>query len=361
MKVLHIVTQMEAGGAQGAAVRLSREMKKEGIDSSVCFLYIKRECYFGDDIFSLFKKPISGFFDYIKLVMALVFFIRKNKPDNVVCYTHYANIIGAFAAKIANTKNIVISHRNPVETYPKLCRYVDWCFGVFGVYHRMIAVSDTVYRSFKKYPERYKKKMKVVKNGIDVSSYETKEVNGAVGFLESHGIPKESFRFITSGRLHPQKNQLLLLKAMENVNENAVLIIAGDGELKESFEVFLKENDLQNRVFLMGEISPERMAFLLGLGDVFLFPSVYEAFGFSVVEAMAAGLPVVCSAIPAMHEIVGNAGILLDENDAGTWASEMNKIMQSSQCREKMSLKSTSRSKEYDIRKMVEGYVEALI
>src|SRR5690606_35403463 len=94
---------------------------------------------------------------------------------------------------------------------------------------------------------------------------------------------------INLGRLHPQKNQELLIKMMPYL-PGYHLAIAGQGELFQDLSKLVKDLNVADRVQLLGEIKPNDVPDFLRCGYVFLFSSVFEAFGFAIFEAAYNGL-----------------------------------------------------------------------
>jgi len=354
-KVFHVITQMEAGGAQGAAIRNSREMRARGFDSTVVFLYTKRPVYVNEpNVISLLEHKPSSAIDVFRILSRLMRIFRNDRTAIVMAYTHYANVIAAIAGRLSGISTIVPSHRNPVETYPAGCRALDRLIGTLGGYTKCITVSETVYSSFAKHPARYRQRLKLVRNGVDLRGHVDSK-NGSD--LRDHlaGAP---YRFVTAGRLHPQKNQRTIIEAMTQV-DGAELIIAGEGELREEFEQLIADSGLSTKVKLIGEIPPNEICGFLQNSDTFLFPSNYEAFGFSVVEAMAEGCPIICSDIPAMQEIVSDAGLRIATRDVNAWAASMKRVMADSDLRNAMRAKSTARAQLFSLEEMVTGYLSA--
>lgn len=352
--VIQIITQMEAAGAQGAMMRMHRKFKALGDDSLAIFLYTKRDVYAGEDgVISLLNHPPRSIFDLFAILYRLFRVIRKNKGASVLCYTHYANVIGGFVGRLAGAKRVVVSHRNPVETYPVVARVIDNWLGRLGFYTYMICVSQTVLESFEQYSESYKRRLRVILNGVELSD---PGGSGRFSSLKKPGV----VNLVTTGRLHPQKNQKVLLEALEGV-EGVHLFLAGDGELRAEYENFVESHNLSHRVTFLGELPPKDVPAFLKMGDVFVFPSKWEAFGFSVVEAMALGLPVIASNIPAMKEIVGCSGILLSADDVTEWSTVLCDLVDNQLDLEDLSQKSVLKSKSYDLDVMVSGYRSLLV
>jgi glycosyltransferase involved in cell wall biosynthesis len=106
------------------------------------------------------------------------------------------------------------------------------------------------------------------------------------------------------GRLVPQKGQQYAILAMREVVAKfptAQLVIAGEGWLQPDLERLIKEEGLQTHVTLLGERKDVNL--LLGVADLFMFPSLYEGSANALMEAMAAGKPCVVSDIPALRKI----------------------------------------------------------
>ena len=129
-------------------------------------------------------------------------------------------------------------------------------------------------------------------------------------------------RVLFTGRLHPQKNLDVLIRAWNLAREriDATLVLAGEGELRAQLEARLRDERLEGRVLLVGAV--EDVADFLHAGDVFVLPSVAEGMSNSLLEAMASGLPVIASDIGGNRDLVTNdvTGCLVDPHDARGWA-----------------------------------------
>lgn len=354
-KIIHVITQMEAAGAQGAAVRNAKAMRAAGVDSHTVFLYVKRPAYLGEPgVVALLDHKPRGVADLLRILVRLFRHFRRNRDAAVIAYTHYANVICGIVGRLAGVRRVVASHRNPANTYPGWCRKVDLALGTLGAYSSAIAVSETVYESFRDHPARYRKRLVVVRNGIEIGGY-APDKERTEDHADSHERP---IRFVTAGRLHHQKNQSVIVRAIKSL-DNASLVIAGEGDLRADLENLIRSEGLESKVSLIGEIKPSEVRELLATADVFLFPSKYEAFGFSVVEAMAAGCPVICSDIPAMREVVADAGLLVPPFDVPAWVEAMQRVAMDTSLRKEMRRRSIERARLFSLGTMVEGYMRA--
>src|SRR6266511_1139245 len=136
------------------------------------------------------------------------------------------------------------------------------------------------------------------------------------GFLDRYGLRGHPVVLFFGG-LKPRKNLFLLLDVWAPVaarRPEARLVIAGDGPLRSRLERHAARLGLQSRVVFTGYVPEAEKAAHFNLADVFLFPSAMEGFGFTVAEAMSAGVPVVASDRGSIPELVtdGESGFVCD-------------------------------------------------
>ena len=139
-----------------------------------------------------------------------------------------------------------------------------------------------------------RKKAVVLPNAIDIEKYSF-DSNARSLIRHELGI-KDEFVVGFIGRLAPQKNPLFCLKIMKeliDINKDAVLLMAGDGEYESDIRKYINDNQLQENVCLLGKRKDAER--LYQAFDAFILPSLYEGFPLVVVEALASGLPVFIS------------------------------------------------------------------
>jgi glycosyltransferase involved in cell wall biosynthesis len=355
MKIINIITQMEAGGSQGAAVRMSEELIKRGYESETWFFYIKKPTYINHPlIFSFFNHKPKGIIENIKLLFKILKKLKKEKPDVVILYTHYANVVGGILSKIAGVKVIIATHRSKIELYPKLIIFLDILWGLIGIYDKIVFVSKVVLDSFKIYPKKYLKKGVIIPNGIE----EKKCLINKNEIYKKFNIPKDKILLISVGRLIHYKNQKFLIDIVSKLKEDILLLLVGDGEDKDDLLKYIKEKKVEDKVLLIGEVPPRDVRCLLEIADIFVFASKTESFGFAVLEAMNAKLPVVCSNIEAMRYVVGDAGFLLNLDNINEWIDVIEKLINNKKLLNYFSLKSYERSQIFTLNEMVENYIK---
>lgn len=358
-RIINLVTHMEAGGAQGAAIRMSREMRNRGIDAETWFIYKKADTYIDEDkVHIIYHKPPSNLVDVFKIIKKIRKKLQENPPHGVISYTHYASTLGHLASKSECIKNRVATMRNPAWTYPRFAKMLNKWMGANGYYTKIIAVSDTVKKSCDTYSDTYKQNITVVYNGVpERISLLSKEAARKKFRLDAIGNNK---LLVHVGRLHPQKNQQLLMHIIAGL-PGYHLAIAGDGELRDELNKLAEELNVTDRVHMLGEIKPKDVPDFLKCGDMFLFPSVFEAFGFAIFEAAYNGLPIAASNIPSSVEVLTTnegkrAGLIVSTMNVPDWIEAI-KTMEDEQVRQQFKLQMQKQLKAFSFNKMVDSYI----
>src|SRR5207248_1848645 len=91
------------------------------------------------------------------------------------------------------------------------------------------------------------------------------------------------------------------------------------------------------RVVCLGSLSAADIHRELANADLFLFPSRYESFGIAVLEALAAGVPVVCSDLPALREVAGDAAVFVSPSDITGWIDATRRLLRDPALRRRLS------------------------
>lgn len=169
-------------------------------------------------------------------------------------------------------------------------------------------------------------KSAIVPNGIDLARFRARDPEASQRMKASKGLPPGALVFGTVGRLNETKQQHLLLSALRTLLDDgvdAVVVIAGDGELLPELERQCRETRLLDRVRLLGARSDVEE--VLASLDVFVLPSRTEGYSLALVEACAAALPIVASDTGGNGEIVkdGHNGLLVPPGNAQRLAAAM--------------------------------------
>lgn len=181
-------------------------------------------------------------------------------------------------------------------------------------------------KRFKNLPES---KIRVIPHGVPETFRKpagTDKVNAA---REKFHLSWPYFLFV--GKLEPRKNLLRLVHAFlvfkQQTKTEHILVLAGPkGWIGEDFMNFILSPQLADKVRWLEYVTEEHLPGLYTGADAFVFPSLMEGFGMSLLEAMGCGLPVLCSNAAAVPEVVGDGAWMLEPSNVEEWAKAMQRI-----------------------------------
>lgn len=181
-------------------------------------------------------------------------------------------------------------------------------------------------------------KIEVIYNGINEGYTEiNEEVKQKTKLKFSSG--KEYFLFV--GSMSPRKNLVRLISAFakfkQKTQSDFKLILAGGsfwGEQEIANEI--RKHQLDKEVLFTGRVSQEDLQLIMGSAFALTFVSYFEGFGIPLVEAMASGVPIVCSKDSCMPEIAGEAALYVDAFDANNIASGLISMYEDSELRKRL-------------------------
>lgn len=296
LRVLHVVVNMNRGGAETLIMNLYRNMDREKIQFD--FLTCKSGT-FDDEIMELGGKIHQipyvtevGHRNYLKKLRQ---FFQEN-PTYKIVHSHMDKMSG-FILKAAKRENVPIriAHSHNTESEGSLpVKAYKWYAGCH------INSSATHHYACSHYASKWLFGAKsseafILKNGIQLDTFQfNPEVRYAV--REKLQIKESALVLGHVGRFNQQKNHLFLLDIFYGVNKawpNSILILVGDGPLDSEIMEKITALNLENKVYMLGV--REDIHHLLNAFDIFVFPSRHEGLPVTLVEAQGAGLPCVIS------------------------------------------------------------------
>jgi L-malate glycosyltransferase len=285
--------------------------------------------------------------------------LRRFRPRVVHTHLYYANVLGRLAAWMTRDARCVSTLHNPDYTFegrPSLFfagkKALDRLTGRRNA--ALLAVSRAVAEDFERHLGW--RGIRVVPNGVDVEHFSPGPAPPAADW------PGGGLRMLHVGRLHPQKGHRFLIEALARARGrgmDAGLALVGEGPLRGELAEQVARLGLDGRVRFLGRRDDVRE--LLRAADVFVFPSLYEAAGIALLEAMACGKPVIASRTGGIVEIVreGVDGMLVAPGDAEELASALGRLAAAPALRSRLGAAARSRALEFDIRRTVRA-VEAV-
>ena len=159
-------------------------------------------------------------------------------------------------------------------------------------------------------------------------------------------ILQENYGFQTPfvlmvGVLQPRKNLPLAVQAFAQAVvpgrlPHRLVIVGKPGWGMEELQRAIARWQVQDRAILTGYVPDEHLSCFYSAADALMYPSLYEGFGLPPLEAMQCGCPVLASDIPVMHEVVGEAGMLLSPHDPVVWAQALHTVLNNEWVRQQM-------------------------
>lgn len=193
--------------------------------------------------------------------------------------------------------------------------------------------------------------IEVVPNGVNLEPFR-KEVHPIK--RESVGFSDADILLIYVGRLGPEKNIPFLLRSFAGATQafdNIGLLLVGDGPERDNLEDRVRQMGIPSLVRFLGLVSYDEMPAYLNMADAFVTASVTEVHPLSIIEAMAAGLPVLGIRSPGVGDTIedGVTGFLSQKEDLATFTAKMVRLVTDHSIRKEMGLKASQDVNKYAI------------
>ncbi len=337
-RVLHLITELNTGGAQKALARLLAHLDRERFEPCVACLYngdkavaqeIRKLGIPVTDLGMTGKARWDAFWRLYRL-------LRRERPAILHTWMYHANVPGRLLGRLAGVPVIITSRRN-VDIGGTGRELINrWTSALDD---RVIAVCEVVRQAEMERAGVTAERVVTIYNGVEVNRYTELKAATRRRTRTALGAPLEAPLLGFVGRLHPQKNVAALLAAMKQVKERfpaARLVVVGDGELRSALEAQAQALGLQSSVIFAGQRTdvPEILAAL----DAFTLPSLWEGLPNAALEAMAAGLPVIATRVGGVPEVVVDevTGLLVPPGDSNALAEAIVRLLQDPDGRQAM-------------------------
>jgi len=324
--ILFIGTQMAIGGAQRGLFDQARWFKSHGCKVIVVFFYDKEG--FNEKWKQAVDFPVYNLQAYergtnflnkgmllIRGLWRLWLLLILERFDVVETFTHDSNLLGLPLAWLARVPVRIATHRGKIEAFPKWRQILHNILINARIAHTLIAVSEQT-RGQAIDEGVWKNRITVIPNAV--KPLDTSSVNRSA-VRKDLGLNEDDIFLLSIGRLTYQKGHEFLVQAMSKVVSRfpkAKAGICGDGPLHSEMERKIVEAGLSNHIKMLGaweDVSP-----LLASAEIFILPSRWEGLSRALMEAMAAGLPVIATQVDGIKDLItdGVNGLLVPSEDA---------------------------------------------
>ena len=227
-------------------------------------------------------------------------------------------------------KSVVTIHDLIFIRYPNLYSFFDRIIHLKKVRFsannadKIIAISEQTKRDIVQYLNVDESKIEVIYQGCHATFKEEKSSKFKSEVKGKFKLPK---KFILNvGALNERKNILSLIKSIQNI-ATPLIIIGGKTAYFKVLETYIKENQLQEKVRFLENVSMPELAAIYQMASVFVYPSIFEGFGIPIIEALYSKTPVITSTGSCFSEAGGPNSIYVEPNDVATLSAKIELVL----------------------------------
>lgn len=326
MHICYLINTLAPAGAEKMLLNIVRHSSNENdVSFTVCFM--GRDETLLSDFEDAGARVVSFnaeiLFPYDPLALCKMFQFFRREPIDIL-HTHLPSVhwIGRLIGRLAGIDCIVSTHHNLPDNYSTFSRFTERMTRSFDTV--TIAVSKGVRNAFTEISDD---RWRVIYNGINVDGFNADVNRADPNPIESqYQIGQKDLVFLNVARYSPQKAQIDLVRAMEQVLTaipDSKLLLVGWGDEIDDIDREISDHGLEKQVFTTGRVPTVHEYY--AIADVFVLSSRIEGFGVVLLEAMAAGLPVIATNIPGVDEVVTNglSGCLVPPGEPDRLAEAM--------------------------------------
>ncbi|AKB30462.1 glycosyl transferase [Methanosarcina siciliae C2J] len=363
-----VIFHSHDGGVENVAYSLAVEMAKRGHEififtSSINSTnsiedYGKIKIYRYKKNFIIGQAPISLDLLYKPLISDLCLDIVHAHMGNLP-----APLTALFFSMIKNKPFIITHHGDWIGGYGGLKRRIGvflfnnyLCDFILTRTNSIIGLSESHVADSRSL-QKYFSKIEVIPNGINLDDFDIPLSKEECRNLLN--LPKDKSIILFVGSLTPRKAPDVLLKAMEKIvqeSPDSYLVLVGEGSWKNNLKEMAKTLGIDNDVLFTGFIDDDMKILHYKAADVFVLPSLSEAFPLTLMEAAASGLPLVGSGLECFKEIidVDCNGFLTKTGDYNDLAKKIIYLLNDKELRLKMGANSLNKVKEFSWEKVAQ-------
>jgi glycosyltransferase involved in cell wall biosynthesis len=340
---MQVVLSLAPGGTERLVVDIVRYLHANGAGSMVCCLddegaWAQQVRDLGSPVVALHRKP--GF--QPALGRAISRLAHEHEIDLVHCHHYSSFVYGQLSASLWSGPPVVFTEHGRLSDAPpsRKRRLVNPLIGRLPSAVYAVSADLREHMVGEGFP---RSKVTVLHNGIDPGPPVSNAQRAAA--RATLALPPDAVLVGTVGRLDPVKDFGTLIRgfaAARNVLPNARLVIVGDGPERASLEAVARASAVDRKVIFTGHRQDVRG--LLPAFDIFVNSSVHEGISLTILEAMAAGIPVVVTAVGGNPEVVtSDTGVLVPPRSPESIAKAVIDLAQDRPTRHRLGLAGRAR------------------
>ncbi|WP_420265982.1 glycosyltransferase [Candidatus Magnetominusculus dajiuhuensis] len=357
MKILHLITGMEVGGAEKMLLKLVPTMEGE-FENRVCV--IKGRGKLGAALqqagIPVVYLDLHGPFD-LRPILMFKRLADEFKPDILVTYLIHADLFGRLIGRALGIKRIVCYQRGSLLKWEFLRKFDRLTKSLVAKY---ITQTETVKEELKAALKIEGQKIAVIGNAIDLKTYDF-EIDIAAK-KRSLCINPDNKNIVCVGNLRQGKGHEYLLDAFEQLFRRfsgVNLLIAGDGQKRVDLTAQITHFTSKANIHFLG--NRDDVHEILRISDIFVLPTLYEGMSNAVMEAMASKVAVITTDIPVNAELAGDTAILVPIKNSGKLAGAIEVLLKDDTLREDLAARAYNKiSSEYSLDIISKKYVALL-
>lgn len=309
MKILYVITGLSQGGAERVVCDLADAMFAKGHTVKIAYLTGNILTSPVHQEIELVDINLTNILSLPKAYLKLSYFIKNNKPDVVHAHMVHANIFTRLIRLTTPMSKLICTAHSSNEG--GILRMLGYRI-TDSLANLTTNVSNTAVNSFETKYAVPKYSMVTVYNGVDFKNFNyIPEAKNRI--VKELSLTNNTKIILAVGRFSSPKNYSNLLNAIRILKDqsdtNFILLIAGDGEMREKIEQLIRKLKINNNVMLLGR--RRDIAELMSACDVFVLSSDYEGLPTVLIEALACQAHVVSTDVSGAREIVGDYGYVV--------------------------------------------------
>jgi len=362
IKVLHILGSAERGGTEANTHDLVTHMASDFLNE-LCFL--SKRGPIGEELkhegFKVYYLPLANPWTIPRVAFRLYRLLRANRYDILYLSGLKANFLGRLLGRLSGHGKILggLWSKYPSGIKRNWTLWIDrltFKLSLGYVSNSQAAIDFLVAHGYDR------RKFWLIHNGIDIKPFYRRSDAEKETIKREYELPLNKPIITCVANLRPPKGHEYLIRALhelKNEGPDFLALLVGDGPLRGELEKLVQELELSEQVRLLGSRDREEIPEILAITDIFVLPSLWEGLPTAIIEAMAAGCPVVATNVAGIPEVVvdGKTGFLVPPRDPQALADKIKLLLQDQALRERMGQAGIERVKQhFTIERMVRKY-----